>query len=225
MLDIVLQFVGGEVGFVEFYRAYRKDERVLRCLEDAVAELAARDIPVTYDAVFRADPSFEGTSSEPVFTRRHPTVASKIEDLLKSDCSFAMKRAEIYDLVFSVVAAQAPETAYCHKYSDEFKFFLRAVPEYASGGEDACAYIEQTIIAALPPDLSEAKRVKLCKEQVRQRFHVEGNRHPRWVQSAEWPIVGGEPAKYVGCERSGDRVRYFFEDPATGRRVAVEQYA
>lgn len=233
MEKIILQFVRGEIDFGAFYREYCRDEAIIRCLEDTVTELGKRGIPVTYDAVFRADMDAEGdvqrngeSHAEIVVPSKHfPTVRSRIDFFMNSDCSLVMKRAEIYDLVFSIVAALEPETAYYRKYSEDFRFFLRAVPEYAAGGEAACDYIEREIVAKIPRGLSEAKRVRLCREMIRQNFHIEGNKYPRWVQSAEWPMSGGMPARYLGFEREGDLVRYHFEDVLTGERIAVEQIA
>ncbi len=232
--NIVLQFVRGEIGFSSFYDAYRKEEKIIRYLEDTVADLCKKHIPVTYDAVFRADRSLDdaeqdirknsGGSHIVVPNQHFPTVKSLIDFFLQSDCSFAMKRAEIYDLIFSIVVAMEPDTVYYHKYADDFRFFLKAVPDYAAGGEAACDYIENEIIAKLPPDLSEAKRIKLCREKIKKRFHITGSKYPRWAQSAEWPVLSGQPARYLGYERSGDRVRYLFEDAVTGEPIAVEQY-
>lgn len=226
MLEIIMQFVRGEIGFDAFYRAYCSDAAILACLEDAVTSLGEKHIPITYDALFRAlgtSDGEDGKSNIVVPSKHHPTVRSKMEFFLNSDCSFAMKRAEIYDLIFSIVAALEPDTPYCRKYSDDFAFFLRAVPDYVAGGEAACDYIEHEIIEKLPPELSLTQKIKLCREKIRQQFHITGNKYPRWVQSAEWPIVNGEPARYSGYERTGDRVRYLFED-RSGNPVVVEQY-
>lgn len=233
--EIIMQFVRGELDFSSFYDAYRKDEKVIRYLEDTVVYLAKNHIPVTYDAVFRADRSLDDAEyyiqknredrTEIVVPNRHfPTVKSLIDFFINSDCGFVMKRAEIYDLIFSIVVAFEPTTTYYHKYSDDFKFFLRAVPDYVAGGEAACDYIEKEIIATLPPDVSETKRIKLCKEKIKLSFHITGNKYPRWAQSAEWPIVNGEPARYLGYKRTGDLVCYLFEDVVTGKEMAIEQY-
>lgn len=230
---IIMQFVRGELDFSSFYDAYRKDEKILRYLEDAVASLCKNHIPVTYDTVFRADRSSDAEyyiqksredHTEIVVPNQHfPTVKSLIDFFINSDCGFVMKRAEIYDLIFSIVVALEPNTRYYHKYSDDFKFFLRAVPDYVAGGEAACDYIEKEIVATLPPDLSEAQRIKLCKEKIKECFHIAGNRYPHWVQSAEWPILHGEPARYLGYRRTGDLVRYLFEDVVTGNEITIEQ--
>lgn len=233
--EIIMQFVRGEIGFSSFYDTYRKDDAILRCLEDTVVFLCQNHIPVTYDAVFRADQSPEDAEyyiqksredgTHIVVPNQHfPTVKSLIDFFINSDCSFVMKRAEIYDLIFSIVAAMEPNTVYYHKYSDDFKFFLKAVPDYVAGGEAACDYIENEIIAKLPPDLWEAKRIKLCREQIKERFHITGSKYPRWAQTAEWPILNGEPARYLGYTRTGDLVRYLFEDVATGKSTVIEQY-
>ncbi len=233
--EIILQFVRGEIDFSLFYDEYCKDNKIIQCLENTVSFLCKKNIPVTYDAVFRENFSSEEAeyyiqknrmdhTDIVVPNKNYSTVKSLIDHFINSNCSFLMKKSEIYDLIFSIVVALEPDTIYYHKYSNDFKFFICVVPDYVAGSKDSCDYIEKEIIAKIPYNLSETKRKKLCKEQVKQNFHIEGNKYPRWAQSAEWPIANGKPARYLGYKRTGDLVVYTFENDVTGDLITVEQY-
>ena len=232
--EIIRQFVRGDIDFDVFYNYYCTDNKIIQYLENIVISLNAKNIQITYDAVFNATFTPEEAKyyieknrsdhTDIVVPNKHyPDVKSLMDHFLSSSCSFIMKKSEIYNLIYSIVVAAEPKTVYYHKYSDDFSFFNSAVPDYVSGGEEACNYIEKEIISKLPSDISKSKRIKLCKEQIKKSFSIEGNKFPRWAQSAEWPIVNGKPAKYLGYHRKGDLVVYIFEDVDTKNMIEVKQ--
>lgn len=231
---VILEFVKGVIDFDSFYKEYCENEKIIQCLENVVCFLSKKNIHITYDAVYRVN--FPSEKAEYYIQRNrkdhtdvvvpsehYPTVKSLIEHFMNSECSFVMKKSEVYDLLFSIVIEIEPGITYYHKYSDDFRFFIKAVPDYVAGSEDSCNYIEKEIISKIPSDLSDAKRVKLCKSFIRQDYHIVGNKYPHWAQAAEWPIVNGKPARYLECKRKGDSAKYVFEDVNTGNLIVVEQ--
>lgn len=113
-----------------------------------------------------------------------------------------------------------------HQYS----FMLEACPEYI-GGPEADALLE-ALLEELPKDLNKTKKVKLYKEQVKELFHIEQNKYPRWVQEAEWPLgQNGMPMRFVSQKRKKGKAydtmlftEFLFEDVETGEQRVVEQF-
>ena len=113
---------------------------------------------------------------------------------------------------------------------DKFTFMLNACPEYIEGVE--VDPVIEKVLENIPQNLSRTKRIKLFREQIRQVFHVEGNKYPRWIQGGEWPLgKDGIPMKYVSQKRKKGKAyetmlftEFLFEDVKTGEQRIVEQF-
>ena len=111
-----------------------------------------------------------------------------------------------------------------------FVFGLNAIPEYLGGVE--VADIIDDIIDSIPQNLSESARIRLCKEKLRDRFHIESNKYPRWIQETEWPMgEDGIPMKFISKKRKKGKAydtmlftEFLFEDVKTGKQCIVEQF-
>ena len=98
------------------------------------------------------------------------------------------------------------------------------VPMYLFGTE-AVQFAEDLLlnneeVRALP----KTKKIKYCKEKLREYFHIEGRHYPHWVQDAEWPFRDGKPMRFIGQKTDGELVTYTFVDDETGEVERVEQY-
>lgn len=111
-----------------------------------------------------------------------------------------------------------------------FNFGLTAVPGYL-GGTDVANFIDD-IIDSIPQNLSETVRVRLCKEKLREQFHIEGKNIPRWIQEPEWPMgEDGIPMKFIVQKRKRGKAygtmlftEFVFEDVKTKKQRIVEQF-
>ena len=109
-------------------------------------------------------------------------------------------------------------------------FMLDACPEYIGGPE--VDHLLEELLAEIPQELSKTKRVKFYKEKVKAMFHVEGNKFPRWVQEAEWPLaLSGKPMRFVEQKRKKGKeyaasmyTHFIFEDVDTGETRIVDQF-
>lgn len=54
-------------------------------------------------------------------------------------------------------------------------------------------------------------------------FHIEDKKYPHWVQEPEWPMGEKSPMKFIGQERTGERVRFTFRDADTDEERVIEQ--
>ena len=108
----------------------------------------------------------------------------------------------------------------------EMKNQLRfACPDYVGGVEVIDQGVLDKIIDLLPKDLSMSKKKTLFKNMVREAFHVEGNKYPRWIQSPEWPVNNGVPLKFVKTKRiNSEMVHHYFVDINTGEERIVEDF-
>lgn len=111
-----------------------------------------------------------------------------------------------------------------------FDFGLNVIPEYLGGME--VSDIIDDIIDSIPQNLSKSARIKLCKEKLRDQFHIEGRNTPRWIQEAEWPMgEDGIPMKFISQKRRKGKhyekmlfTEFLFEDVKTGKQRIVEQF-
>jgi hypothetical protein len=111
-----------------------------------------------------------------------------------------------------------------------FDFGLTAIPEYL-GGIDVADFIDD-VVDSIPQNLSKTVRVRLCKEKLREKFHIEGKNIPRWIQDPEWPVgEDGTPMKFVSQKRKKGKpydtmlfTEFLFEDVKTGKQRIVEQF-
>lgn len=131
--------------------------------------------------------------------------------------------AQLYKDIYSMECVFHQDVPFTSRYPEWSLLSIEAIPDYAEGDE-ATEFIEKEIFEKIPEDLSEAKKVKWCKEQVKHLFHIEGNKYPHWVQSGEWPMINNKPGMYVGRKRDHDKVDFIFEDPETKEQRIVTQY-
>lgn len=111
------------------------------------------------------------------------------------------------------------------KLQNEFVFLLEACPHYIGGIEVDDSEILEDLMASIPENLSESGRKKWFKTRVRELFHIGGNKYPRWLQEAEWPMSNGKPMRFVSQSRDKNYIyKYVFEDVDTGEIKIVEQF-
>ena len=87
------------------------------------------------------------------------------------------------------------------------------------GGPEAEAYLREL----LEQDAGCSLQVK--KQHIREAFHLQPRKRPRWVQEPEWPFRNGKPLCFISQHRDGDLYEYLFSDPDTGEQVTVTQLA
>lgn len=111
-----------------------------------------------------------------------------------------------------------------NKPAELFDLAMDGVPEYVGGSEvDALGIIDR-IVSEVDESWSRAKKVKYIRERVREIFHLDKGKYPRWIQEPEWPVMNGRPMQYVGTEtvRKGEWLRHRFVDPVTGEERTVD---
>lgn len=108
-------------------------------------------------------------------------------------------------------------------YQEELSFLIDVMPDYING-EQAESLIDG-IIQSVPETMPKTKRLKEIKVKIRDAFHVEDRKYPRWVQDTDWPFSQtGKPLKYVSRKTDGDLVQHTFVDVDTGEETIVEEF-
>lgn len=110
-------------------------------------------------------------------------------------------------------------------YRDRYSFLIKIQPDWLDLDDED--YLIDNIINKIPNDLtSQTKKIKWCKEEIKKHFKYDKT-PPRWVQSAEWPIIDGKPLvfKKQSKEKLDDeRVHFYFYNPETGEETTVTQF-
>ena len=102
---------------------------------------------------------------------------------------------------------------------------LAAVPSYIGGSEVLQSNIIGILLESVPLDLPLPKQKQLAKERIKKAFHIEGNRHPYWIQSPEWPMRNGVPMRYLRTEKvNSEHKRHIFQDIENGESRIVEDF-
>lgn len=127
-----------------------------------------------------------------------------------------------FDSIASVVVLAYPDIIPTSYYDDEISFYMNAVGDYIGGPE--VEDLIGTILDQYPKSMGKTKRKKEAKAAIREGFHLEGNRYPRWIQEPEWPMGVNSPMAFVCQKRDGDLVKFEFRDVDTGETRIVEQF-
>ena len=113
--------------------------------------------------------------------------------------------------------------AYCTSYYNEIFSFSLDIVQDCFEGKEVTELVESIAISSfgIKP---KSERNKKAKEEIRKLFHVEGNKRPKWIQGAEWPMGKYSPMKYIDRKRIGERVDYYFIDVDTNKERIVQQW-
>ena len=107
-------------------------------------------------------------------------------------------------------------------YDKAFMTFLEISGD-SFDGVDVYDVIENIVKAVLPYK-TKKERIAKGKQMIKEAFHVEDNKRPRWIQSCEWPMGVKSPMKYVGRRKIDDGAVFIFRDVDTDEIREVEQF-
>ena len=132
------------------------------------------------------------------------------------------KYLNIFSLLKKAYLYYYPDIVCTRRYEDVFDVYLDAVGDCFEGPE-VCALVEQIILDAMQLS-AKTKRVKQARTVLRDVFHIEGSKRPRWIQGPEWPIGSRSPMQFTGQKKAGETVDYTFQDVDTGDIRIIKQY-
>ena len=100
----------------------------------------------------------------------------------------------------------------------DVSFLERSNLDYI-GGSEADVFVRELLLR----DAGCSDQAK--KQHIREAFHLQARKRPKWVQEPEWPFRNGKPLRFVSQRHDGDLFSYIFEDPESGDQLTVTQLA
>lgn len=115
-----------------------------------------------------------------------------------------------------------PEKSVTDKYHIQFNMCLNICGDTYEGLE-VTPVINDILKAALK-EKKKTKQIQVGKALIKEAFHTEDGKRPKWIQGGDWPMGKNSPMKYIGNKHYSEMVDYFFVDVDTGEKRTVRQY-
>ena len=218
-MQIVFDFMAGDVPFDEFWTVFRENPEV-RLWVDQLSDFQGDPPPkITRDLMLRA---LYG-----IIQRDHNGhVLGRLEKYIQSPeyeyVHNANKQYHIFSIIETAVLAAYPETKCTRRYKQNSDYYYKALGR-SIGGNEVMGYAA-SILDQFPPTMKVADRLKAGKEALWAAFHIKDRKFPRWAQEADWPMGKNSPMEYLGQHRDGELVALRFRDVDTGEIRVVEQF-
>lgn len=218
MNPLVEQVLTGNIDMEQFLKKLQDDPELQEYIRRLVPEEA------------KEDPShvFWKSVSYPSVKRDHFDYYRFIFRMANSDLWASHpdirigKYLNIFSLLKKAYLYYYPDIVCTRRYEDVFDVYLDAVGDCFEGPE-VCARVEQIILDTMQLS-AKSKRVKQARTVLRDVFHIEGSKRPRWIQGPEWPIGSRSPMQFTGQKKAGETVDYTFQDVDTGDIRTIRQY-
>lgn len=115
-----------------------------------------------------------------------------------------------------------PNVSCTSRYKDAFAVYLDVIQDCFDGLEVRCV-VEAIIEESLQLKL-RSQRKKYAQSAIKEQFHLENKKRPRWVQGPEWPMGKGSPMAFISQKRFGELVQFTFRDVDTEEIKKVIQF-
>lgn len=198
-IELLKKFVSGEISIKEFEQVYFSDEGLQQYLQEKLPESMVGYAQVRWN---NGDINLA---------------------LRKEKWNTKRGRFVVQILIHIWLQGNAIECEATPVYHEESSFLIGVMPDYING-EQAEALVDE-IIQSVPETMPKTKRIKEIKAKIKEAFHLEDRKYPRWAQDTDWPFSKtGKPLKYVSQKTDGDLVKLKFIDVDTGEETIVEDF-
>ena len=133
--------------------------------------------------------------------------------------AFGWRGSLAHALVSALVRYHDPSVEIREAIDDSDVSFLERNNLDYIGGPEVDVFVRELLLR--DTDCSN----QLKKQHIREAFHIQGRKRPRWVQEPEWPFQNGKPLWFVFQSHNGDLFEYLFDDPESGEQFTVTQLA
>ena len=198
-LELIINFVNGNINIEDFIFEFNQRESLRLLLQNKLPETLYEQ-----GEILRANGSI-------------------IECFEKINCKIILDAYTMHALAVDWCLGNNIEVIPTETYRKAFIFLISVKPDYING-EKAESLI-QDILQSFPETMPKTKRIKEIKAKIKEAFHVEDRKYPRWAQDTDWPFSKmGKPLKYVSRKTDGDLVQHTFVDVDTGEETIVEEF-
>ena len=217
-MQIVFDFLSGEISFDDFWTEYEKNPEIAEWI-DSLTDFSGDPPPKIakesmLNAIYRATAVAHGGHILRMMALS-PYPPSPPSTIVRRQCG-------IYDMIQTAVLTKYPDIKRTKRYRQDDDYYYKAMGN-SIGGSEIMVYAA-SILDQFPRTMKAADRAKAGKEALWQAFHIKDRKFPRWVQGADWPMGQNSPMEYLGQKRDGELVALRFRDVDTGEERIVEQY-
>lgn len=218
-MQIVFDFIAGDIPFDEFWEAYCADPKIGEWL-DSIADFSHEPPPVIAKdrllyALYRTIALvYDGHVLRMLVESPYPPKDS-YTTIVRRQCG-------IYYLMLTAILTKYPDAKRTKRYKDDDDYYFKALGR-SIGGAEVMSYAAE-VLDKFPRTMKKADRAAAGKEALWKAFHIKDRKFPRWAQEADWPMGKNSPMEYLGQRRDGELVELRFRDVDTGEERTVEQY-
>lgn len=212
----VLDYIEGRVRSQDFLNALWNDPVIFEWLQSI--------IPVHMSEYYKTIAFPDGSGIQHIAIC---DVKTKIEGYWKGFGMKLGKELNIHDTITRLFQQAFPNEKLTvdETLEKQYDFILDSCPEYIGGPDVEKTEILEKLMSQLPIEMGRTERVRVFKAQLKQEFHIEGQKYPRWLQEAEWPFSNGKPMRFLYQKNKNQEVKqYFFEDVDTKELRIIEQF-
>lgn len=217
-MQIVFDFIAGDIPFDEFWDAYCADLKIGKWL-DGIADFSQEPPPqickdIMLLGIYRTVQSdYHGHISQ-FISADYAAMKNGLMDM--------NQRYYLFSLVETAVVAAFPHIKRTKRYKKDHEYLTKAMGQ-SIGGKEVADYAF-AILKQFGETMKTIDRIKAGKEALWKAFHIKDRKFPRWAQEADWPMGKNSPMEYLGQRRDGELVELRFRDADTGEERTVEQF-
>lgn len=210
-MDILRQFVTGELGISEFLALFKFDLSVQKQIRQLIPEAARKNRGHSFWKIV----CFDTLSALNYDYFQYISATCKLDGTISDNLNLFGPIQRAYSFHY-------PDVVWTDKYHSAFNMYLDVVGSYL-GGPEVENIIDDIIQKALeikPKNLQK----KWAKQMVNSSFHIYNKNYPRWIQDPEWPMGEYVPMQYISSSKHNEFVIYYFRDVDTGKERSIRQY-
>ena len=216
-LDTVISYIEGKVNFEEFYRIIQSDDAFACWINNNapgfwfsyVTNVTKSDITIN-----RVPYSIRSELKS--WEEREPVGSINYKYELQTTMEVFLKEG------FPELSVKPDDTI-----KEMYELSLAAIPEYIEGIEITKNGIIDGILNDCPSSGSKIEKIRFIKSRIREVFHLEDKKYPRWRQIPNWPVMHGKPMKYMKTtvKVPNEWYRHCFIDLETGEERVIDDMA
>lgn len=211
MNGVIYSFLNGETTVAELHEFITKDASTIIELNKLIPDDAIKNVnhPIWSHYSFEAlnDASFE--------LSRYLLSAFKFDNSIGDNLN-------IFSTIKYFALYNNPGIRYTMRYIDSFDLYLSITKDCFEGSE-VRVVINKVIDEAMNKK-TKAERKKYSQEQIKNLFHVDGNKRPKWIHGPDWPMGHRSPMKFIYEKQIKEGFAYFFQDVDEGQIRVVTQF-